>query len=291
MFIPTTIMLLVWLGVDVLGQWVHRIDPDFRAAKWELVAAGAFSIGVIIYNIDGTVNQSTMWKVVYLALPVAVGIATGLATWGPKLAPRLTTEELPHALCEVASAHLFDDPVAAMESILTTNIEDQSAIIRQQRQFDCRIQEALDSRLNLEPGTTNQALMDDAPAASDRHGELFTWSQKNLMHALAGHQCEGVLHIQDRPQLDGNRQPIRCPSPSSDLDHIWPRSHGGRRTMANAQALCGPCNRRKLDTPTIEPDIRALASRRQTYLPIKALEKIGLDICSNLWIERALGNK
>lgn len=34
-------------------------------------------------------------------------------------------------------------------------------------------------------------------------------------------------------------------SPSTEVDHIWPRYYGGTDNRANLQGVCSPCNKRK----------------------------------------------
>jgi 5-methylcytosine-specific restriction endonuclease McrA len=43
-----------------------------------------------------------------------------------------------------------------------------------------------------------------------------------------------------------------CGSPATTVDHILPRSRGGRNAWKNTVAACGPCNQRKGDRTPIE---------------------------------------
>lgn len=38
-----------------------------------------------------------------------------------------------------------------------------------------------------------------------------------------------------------------CPAPATTVDHILPRSQGGKNTWLNTVAACYPCNQRKAD--------------------------------------------
>ena len=50
---------------------------------------------------------------------------------------------------------------------------------------------------------------------------------------------------------DGHRCQY-CGSHAENLDHIVPRSRGGRNTWKNTVAACGPCNQRKGDRTPAE---------------------------------------
>jgi 5-methylcytosine-specific restriction endonuclease McrA len=43
-----------------------------------------------------------------------------------------------------------------------------------------------------------------------------------------------------------------CDGPASTIDHILPRSRGGRNTWRNTVAACGGCNQRKGDRTPVE---------------------------------------
>jgi 5-methylcytosine-specific restriction endonuclease McrA len=43
-----------------------------------------------------------------------------------------------------------------------------------------------------------------------------------------------------------------CAGPASTVDHIMPRSRGGRNAWKNTVAACGPCNQRKGDRTPVE---------------------------------------
>lgn len=49
-----------------------------------------------------------------------------------------------------------------------------------------------------------------------------------------------------------NRRCGYCPSPATTVDHILPRSRGGRNTWKNTVAACGRCNQRKGDRTPAE---------------------------------------
>lgn len=80
------------------------------------------------------------------------------------------------------------------------------------------------------------------------------WSRAGVM-ARDGHRCG------------------YCGAPASTVDHVLPRSRGGRNTWLNTVAACGPCNQRKGDRTPQEarmplrvglsaPTWAALAQRR-----------------------------
>lgn len=47
-----------------------------------------------------------------------------------------------------------------------------------------------------------------------------------------------------------------CPAPATTVDHILPRSRGGKDTWKNTVAACGPCNQRKGDRTPAEAGMR-----------------------------------
>ncbi|MEV0606649.1 HNH endonuclease [Polymorphospora rubra] len=47
-----------------------------------------------------------------------------------------------------------------------------------------------------------------------------------------------------------------CGGPASTVDHLLPRSRGGRDTWLNTVAACGPCNNRKADRTPGEAGMR-----------------------------------
>lgn len=47
-----------------------------------------------------------------------------------------------------------------------------------------------------------------------------------------------------------------CPAPASTVDHILPRSRGGKDTWKNTVAACEPCNQRKGDRTPAEAGMR-----------------------------------
>lgn len=63
------------------------------------------------------------------------------------------------------------------------------------------------------------------------------WSRRGLM-ARDGHRCG------------------YCGDPASTVDHILPRSRGGRNTWRNTVAACGGCNQRKGDRTPEEAGMR-----------------------------------
>ncbi|MFJ8688533.1 HNH endonuclease [Micromonospora wenchangensis] len=46
-----------------------------------------------------------------------------------------------------------------------------------------------------------------------------------------------------------------CDGPASTVDHVLPRSRGGRNTWRNTTAACYPCNQRKGDRTPAEADM------------------------------------
>jgi 5-methylcytosine-specific restriction endonuclease McrA len=63
------------------------------------------------------------------------------------------------------------------------------------------------------------------------------WSRRGLM-ARDGHRCG------------------YCGDPASTVDHILPRSRGGKNTWRNTVAACGDCNQRKGDRTPDEAGMR-----------------------------------
>jgi 5-methylcytosine-specific restriction endonuclease McrA len=51
-----------------------------------------------------------------------------------------------------------------------------------------------------------------------------------------------------------------CPAPATTVDHIVPRSRGGRNTWRNTVAACDPCNQRKRDRTPAEAGMRLRVS-------------------------------
>lgn len=49
-----------------------------------------------------------------------------------------------------------------------------------------------------------------------------------------------------------------CDGPASTVDHVLPRSRGGRNTWTNTIAACDPCNQRKGDRTPAEAGMRLL---------------------------------
>lgn len=47
-----------------------------------------------------------------------------------------------------------------------------------------------------------------------------------------------------------------CPAAASTVDHIVPRSRGGKNSWLNTVAACGPCNQRKRDRTPVEAGMR-----------------------------------
>jgi 5-methylcytosine-specific restriction endonuclease McrA len=60
-----------------------------------------------------------------------------------------------------------------------------------------------------------------------------TWSRSGVL-ARDGHRC------------------AYCAGPASTIDHVLPRSRGGRNTWLNTVAACGGCNQRKGDRTPVE---------------------------------------
>src|SRR5258705_7918041 len=54
---------------------------------------------------------------------------------------------------------------------------------------------------------------------------------------------------------DGHRCAY-CRGPASTIDHVIPRSRGGRDTWLNTVAACGGCNQRKDDRTPVEAGMR-----------------------------------
>ena len=69
------------------------------------------------------------------------------------------------------------------------------------------------------------------------------WSRRGLM-ARDGHRCG------------------YCGDPASTVDHILPRSRGGRNTWRNTVAACGGCNQRKGDRTPDEAGMRLRVAPR-----------------------------
>lgn len=78
-----------------------------------------------------------------------------------------------------------------------------------------------------------------------RHTSGPTWSRR------------GVLH------RDGQRCAY-CPAAATTVDHVLPRSQGGRNTWLNTVAACYTCNQRKADRT---PDQARMTLRYQPTAP------------------------
>jgi 5-methylcytosine-specific restriction endonuclease McrA len=58
------------------------------------------------------------------------------------------------------------------------------------------------------------------------------------------------VHARDRGRC------AYCGGRASTVDHVLPRSRGGRNTWLNTVAACGPCNQRKGDRTPVEAGLR-----------------------------------
>lgn len=86
---------------------------------------------------------------------------------------------------------------------------------------------------------------------------LFTWEQKRLLLAMAGHRCE------HRPLLGRRCRAIY----GLQADHVVPWSRGGPTELWNAQLLCRRHNRRKSNLMPSLLYRRRLARLRRRYAP------------------------
>lgn len=62
---------------------------------------------------------------------------------------------------------------------------------------------------------------------------------------------------------------LRCSATTITIDHVMPRSRGGRTTWENVVAACHPCNRRKADRTPEEAHLHlAKKPRRPTWVDL-----------------------
>lgn len=62
---------------------------------------------------------------------------------------------------------------------------------------------------------------------------------------------------------------LRCSPTTITIDHVMPRSRGGRTTWENVVAACHPCNRRKADHTPEEANMHlAKKPRRPTWVDL-----------------------
>lgn len=61
-----------------------------------------------------------------------------------------------------------------------------------------------------------------------------------------------------------NHRCAYCGGTATTIDHILPRSHGGKNTWTNTVAACGGCNQRKSDRT---PDQAGMRLRVSPYAP------------------------
>lgn len=57
---------------------------------------------------------------------------------------------------------------------------------------------------------------------------------------------------------------VQLPAPKLTIDHVIPRSRGGKTDFVNAATACEPCNRKKADKT---PEEAGMAMRYQPYVP------------------------
>jgi 5-methylcytosine-specific restriction endonuclease McrA len=53
---------------------------------------------------------------------------------------------------------------------------------------------------------------------------------------------------------------------SATIDHVLPRSRGGKSTFENTVAACGPCNSFKSDTPLNQTRMRLIREPKRPYI-------------------------
>ena len=78
-----------------------------------------------------------------------------------------------------------------------------------------------------------------------RYGSGPAWSRARVL-ARDGHRC------------------AYCGGPATTIDHVHPRSRGGRDSWLNTVAACGPCNQRKDDRTPAEA---GMVLRVRPYAP------------------------
>jgi 5-methylcytosine-specific restriction endonuclease McrA len=70
---------------------------------------------------------------------------------------------------------------------------------------------------------------------AERRRRPWTRIEREIVLGRAGYQCQDC----------GSRYEL-------EVDHYVPWARGGAHDLSNARCLCGPCNRRKSDTPPEE---------------------------------------
>lgn len=77
---------------------------------------------------------------------------------------------------------------------------------------------------------------------------------------VAYEKLHGVQRVSKRGVLDRDHR--RCAynlsHEATTIDHIFPRSRGGKNTWQNLVAACGPCNRKKRNRTPEEADMKLL---------------------------------
>jgi len=85
---------------------------------------------------------------------------------------------------------------------------------------------------------------------------IYTGAQRSEIAARAGGRCEHK-HLMW----------VRCNTPGSHADHVYPWSRGGATTVANAQWLCQRHNLRKSNRVPTRTYLLRLQLRRRRYFP------------------------
>ncbi len=87
-------------------------------------------------------------------------------------------------------------------------------------------------RTRVWPAPPSRRRRDPSAPRPGQGPRYFTWEQKQILLARAGHQCQHV-----------NRLGIRCHKRNElRADHLHPYSWGGRTILENGQILCDPHN-------------------------------------------------
>lgn len=72
-----------------------------------------------------------------------------------------------------------------------------------------------------------------------------------------------------------------CAGRGDTVDHVLPRSRGGRNTWLNTVAACGPCNGRKADRTPDEAGMELLVAPREVTLRetlVVGIARLGADL-------------